>query len=859
MNRIIRISLAVALGMSAIAGPLFAQQRPIPTNPATASAAASTGPAAGSGFGAFRTGPRPYKEIITDKARSQRGMVTVHKVEDKYYFELPDSILGKEILAVTRFVKVPWGGGVYGGEEANENVLTFEKGPDNKIFLRVSLNVVQSPDSTKPIYQAVKNSSVDPIAAAFDIRAFGRDSTSSIIDVTDFFRGDNQIVSLDAGTKRRFNLSGIATDRSYIENMRTYAKNVEIRSVKTFGASGSSPFASAPSPFPGGSSLPAAQAAGAVTTTINTSLLLLPAKPMARRAFDPRVGYFADRFVEFGDSSQKVDANTFITRWRLEPKDADVEKWKRGELVEPKKPIIYYIDPATPKQWRPYLIAGINDWQVAFEKAGFKNAIQGREWPVDDSSMSLEDARFSAIRYFASDIQNAYGPNVHDPRTGEILESHIGWYHNVMNLLHDWYFIQAANIDPRARSMRFNDSLMGQLVRFVSSHEIGHTLGLRHNMGSSSKTPVELLRNKAWVEAHGHTASIMDYARFNYVAQPEDNIGPAGIYPRIGDYDKWAIMWGYRYSGTDDEEEDKKRSNKLIIDSLGKNPRLWFGTETNPYDPRSQTEDLSDNNVKASEYGIKNLKRIMTNLPGWTKEEGDKYGDMERMYNQVVTQYGRYMGHVIKHIGGVYETPKSVEQEGDVYAVTPKADQKAALTFLNTNLFETPTWLLDKNLLNKFSNPVGNETVQTLQTRYLGSLLSSDRLGRLVAATNRDATAYSADEMMTDIQKSIWSELATKKPIDNYRRNLQKSYVETLLGLLPSDAPASSGIIIIGGGRGGFGGTDPRQSDVSSIARGQLSTLNAQIKAALPTTTDKMSRYHLQDVSDRISRALNPR
>lgn len=858
MNRITTISLAMAVILIAKAGPLFAQ-RPLPNIPAT-STTTSNSASSGGLFSSFRSGPRPYKEIITDKARSQRGMVTVHKVDDKYYFELPDSILGKEILAVTRFVQVPWGGGVYGGEEANENVLVFEKGPDNKIFLRVSLNVVESPDSTKPIFQAVKNSSVDPIAAAFDIKAFGRDSTSSIIDVTDFFKGDNQIVSLDAGTKRRFNLSGIASDRSYIENMRTYATNVEIRSVKTFGAIGSSPFASAPSPFPGGSgSLPAAQAAGAVTTTINTSLLLLPPKPMPRRAYDPRVGFFQQSFTEFNDSSQKVGENAFIIRWRLEPKDADVEKWKRGELVEPKKPIIYYIDPATPKQWRPYLIAGINDWQSAFEKAGFKNAIQGREWPVDDSSMSLEDARFSAIRYFASSTENAYGPEVHDPRTGEILESHIGWYHNVMNLLHDWYFVQAANIDPRARSMRFNDSLMGQLIRFVSSHEIGHTLGLRHNMGSSSKTPVELLRNKAWVEAHGHTASIMDYARFNYVAQPEDNIGPAGIYPRIGDYDKWAIQWGYRYSGTENEEEDKKRSNKLIVDSLSKNPRLWFGTYEfgNSNDPRSQREDLSDDNVKASEYGIKNLKRIVTNLPAWTKEEGDKYDNLERMYNQLVTQFGRYMGHVATHIGGAYETYKSVEQEGDVYAIVPKADQKTALAFLNTNLFETPMWLLDKNLLNKFSNPVGNETVQTTQTRTLSSLMSSGRLSRLVTATNRDASAYGADEMLTDLQKGVWSELVTKKPIDNYRRNLQKNYVENLLNLIPSNTPATSGFVIILGGGSGF--VDPRSSDVSSIARGQLSALNTQIKTALLTTTDKMSRYHLQDVSDRITRALNPR
>jgi hypothetical protein len=632
--------------------------------------------------------------------------------------------------------------------------------------------------------------------------------------------------------------------------------NTEIRSVKTFNASGGSLFGTSSGPVPS-ANLPAAQAAGAVTITINTSLLLLPEKPMARRAFDQRVGYFPDQIVEFGDSSQKVDENTFIIRWRLEPKDGEWDKWRRGELVEPKKPIVYYIDPATPKQWRPYLIAGINDWQAAFEKAGFKNAIMGKEWP-NDSTMSLEDARFSAIRYFASDIENAYGPQVHDPRTGEILESHIGWYHNVMNLLHNWYFVQAAAIDPRARSMRFNDSLMGQLVRFVSSHEIGHTLGLLHNMGSSSKTPVELLRNKAWVEANGHTASIMDYARFNYVAQPEDNIGPAGIYPRIGDYDKWAIQWGYRYSGARTEEEDKKLSNQLIIDSLSKNPRLWFGTYElgNDADPRSQREDLSDDNIKASEYGIKNLKRIVTNLPAWTKEEGDKYGNMETMYGQIVTQFSRYMGHVANHVGAIYETIKSVEQSGDVYVVAPKADQKRAVAFLNTQLFETPMWLLDKNILNKFSNPLSNERVQTLQTSSLSSLFSSGRLARMISSNNRDANAYTPDELITDVKKGVWSELVTKKPIDNYRRNLQKSFVETLINLLPSYG-GSTGTITIS--IGGLTSVDTRRSDVSSIARGQLASLQSEIKTALVGTTDKMSRYHLQDVLFRIGQALAPK
>jgi ribosomal protein S18 acetylase RimI-like enzyme len=454
----------------------------------------------------------------------------------------------------------------------------------------------------------------------------------------------------------------LSPERSYIENIHTYPINTEIKTVKTFTVNPAPAAPAAGGRAPAGM-LPAGEETGAVTVELNNSFLLLPKTPMRKRTFDRRVGFFTSEYTVYGDDQQRVEEDEFIHHWRLEPKDEDIEKYKRGELVEPKKPIIIYIDPATPKQWRPFLIAGINDWQAAFEKAGFKNAIMGKEWPENDPTMSLEDARFSVIRYFASDIENAYGPNVADPRSGEILETHIGWYHNVMKLVHDWYMIQTAAVDPRARRMKFDDALMGDLIRFVSSHEVGHTLGLRHNMGSSSKTPVEKLRDKAWVEANGHTASIMDYARFNYVAQPEDNITSKGLYPRIGDYDKWAILWGYKYDPELTEEEDKKIMSKLATDSL-KNPRLWFGGEGFNFDPRAQTEDLGDNAMKASDYGIKNLKRILPNLPEWTREEADEYDNLEEMYENVIQQFARYMGHVTKNVGGVQETFKSVEQQG---------------------------------------------------------------------------------------------------------------------------------------------------------------------------------------------------
>lgn len=798
-------------------------------------------------------GPKKYSDLITDKARTQHGLFTVHKIDEKWYFEIPDSVFNREIMAITRFSKVAGGGGVYGGEEANENVVYFQRGPNNNVFLRVE-TIISVADSTNDIYKAVTNSYVNPIAAAFDIKAWGKDSNGVIIDVTDLFKGDNQAFSITAGGKRRLNLSGLASDRSYIQSIHSYPINTEVKTVKTYISMpnpGGSPF--------GSPTLPAAEAAGAVTLEMNTSFIMLPRTPMAKRKFDPRVGFFADQYTVYSDNQQKVDENTFIVRWRLEPKDEDIQKWKNGELVEPKKPIIYYIDPATPKQWRPYLIAGVNDWQKAFEKAGFKNAIMAKEWPEGDSTMSMEDARFSVIRYFASDIENAYGPQVHDPRTGEILESHIGWYHNVMKLLHDWYMIQAAAVDPKARKMKFDDELMGQLIRFVSSHEIGHTLGLRHNMGSSSRTPVELLRNKAWVEANGHTASIMDYARFNYVAQPEDNITEVGLFPRIGDYDKWAIKWGYTPTAAGmDEEADNKIVNKWVIDSLSANPRLWFGTETNPYDPRSQTEDLGDNSMKASEYGIKNLKRIIVQLPEWTKEEADKYENLQDVYTQLAIQYNRYVYHVLRNVGGIYETPKSIEQTGDVYEPTPKNLQKDAVSFLNTQLFETPTWLLDKNLLDKFSNPVTADMVSSIQANTINSLLGASRLNRLAISNTRfGGNTYQVDEMLNDVKKGVWSELTTKKPTDVYRRNLQKAYVDALANILNPPAPAQ--IQGLPASLAALLTVNVKNTDIPSIVRAHLTALRNDIIAAIPGTTDKLTKYHLQDVSERIKRALDPK
>jgi hypothetical protein len=429
-----------------------------------------------------------------------------------------------------------------------------------------------------------------------------------------------------------------------------------------------------------------------------------------------------------------------------------------------------------------------------------------------------------------------------------------------MKLLKKWYMTQAAAADPRARKTKFDDELMGQLIRFVSSHEVGHTLGLRHNYGASTATPVEKLRDKDFITKNGHTSSIMDYARFNYVAQPED--GVTDFFPRIGDYDIWAIEWAYKpIYDTKTPDEDKLILNKWYKEKALPNRRLWFLTETNPYDPRSQNEDIGDNAMIASDYGIKNLKRIVPNLMEWTKKEAEDYEMLEESYNEIVTQYRRYMGHVTKYVGGIYETPKSMDQDGIVYEPTPKKLQKEAVAFLNAQLFTTPTWLLDATIMNRIRPDMGVDFISKMQETTLTSLFNPDRLQRLIETAEKTANAYSIDELFTDVRTGIWSELKTRKPADAHRRNLQKIYVERMATALnaPAGPPALSTATAKVFGAVVAPATDPRKNDVQTMIRAHLNLLQNELQAAIPATTDKMTKYHLQDCLFRVKKALDPK
>jgi len=772
------------------------------------------------------------KKEETVELNFTQGLFGVAQHENDWYFEVPDSLLGRRMLAVTRFVSNTVDAGNYGGEEVNEQMIYWEKASNGNLLLRTDVLSIQAA-ADQDIFKAVKVSSENPIVASFKPEKKSTEGTTRV-KVNSLFEGDVQVFSITPGDKHGYNLGGVKGDASFIGSIRTYPINTEVTVTKTYNYNAST----------GGNNnqraknLPAGRQAGTVTVVLNTSILLLPETPMQQRWFDPRVGYFAGGYTEFSDDQQGVKDIRFITRWRLEARPEDVEKQKRGELVEPVKPIVYYIDPATPKQWRKYLIAGVNDWQAAFEQAGWKNAIHAEEWPenAEELGMSLEDARFSVIRYLASDIANAYGPNVHDPRSGEILESHIGWYHNVMTLVHDWYQVQAGAVDERARKIKFDEELMGDLIRFVSSHEVGHTLGLRHNMGSSSQTPVEKLRDKAWVEEHGHTVSIMDYARFNYVAQPEDNIGKDGLYPRINDYDKWAIEFGYKPTYLKTPKEDQLYWNQVIIARLKENPRLWFGGEGRDDDPRALTEDLGDNAMLASTYGIANLKRVLAQIPEWNKEEADMYANVSRMYDAVVSQFGRYLGHVSANIGGRFITNHSIEQPELVkYAPVPKARQKEALQWLDENVFHEPAWLLNVPYIWELT-----DRPDTYVSRLVNSVISSSsllsvaKIARLGQFSQYDASNYKPEEYLSDLEGMVFAELFKVGKVDGYRRFLQRRYVTVALEVAAT-APA-------------------RNTDVRALLVAQLEDI--QKRAAHAKSADALTRAHWQTLARQIETGL---
>ena len=770
--------------------------------------------------------------------KTDEGLFKVHSLDDTFLFEVPDSLLNREMLMVTRIAKTANGIG-FGGGKANTQVLRWER-KKKKILLRIVSHSVVA-DTILPVHEAVVNSNFEPVLFSFPIKAFNKDTTAVVIDATSLFSTDVKPLGFPQFYRKRYGVTRIDKSRSYIDRVSSYPQNIETRHVKTYFASKS----------------PSNGSVGSISIEMSNSMILLPKVPMKRRYFDERVGWFARGQVDYGLDAQRSKTVTYLDRWRLEVKEEDLAKFKAGELVEPKKQIVYYVDRATPEVWREYIKQGIEDWQVAFEAAGFKNAIIAKDPPSkeEDPEWSPEDVRYSVVRYLASPIPNANGPHVSDPRSGEILESDINWYHNVMSLLRNWYFVQTAAINPEAQTIEFKDEVMGRLVRFVSSHEVGHTLGLPHNMGSSSAYPVDSLRSASFTKKFGTAPSIMDYARFNYIAQPEDK--GVALMPDIGPYDKHAIEWGYRPILDKTAVDEKATLNKWILDRAD-NLMYRFGHQQagGVVDPSSQTEDLGDDAIKAGSYGIKNLQRILPNIEKWTTKDGENYDEMATMYGQVLSQFNRYMGHVTANIGGVYEYYKTSDQEGAIYTHVAKSHQKNALNFINKELFSTPTWMIDKNIYAKTQFSGAIEKIGSVQTRTLYNILDSGRMARMIEnQTMNGSKAYSLVAMFSDLRKGVWSELYTGKTIDTYRRNLQRAHINRLDYLLNTAKNQR------GANRGYFKQSTVNigQSDIKAMVRGELNRIKREIRAAVSKASNTTSRYHLQDAIARIDMALDPK
>ncbi len=829
-------ALAAALVLPLVLGACIAP-REGPSTGASPAAARGGGPGGRPG-GPGQEGPKKYSDVVTDSAVTDSGLVHLHRVDEKLLFEIPDSVLEREILLVTRTARVPRGLG-YGGLKTNTQTLRWQQNHEEKVLLRIVSHVNVAADSL-PIFEAVRNSNFEPIIQAFPIEAYNADSTAVVIDATTLFTKDVPMLGLGTGFREVYRIRSVDESRSYISWAKSFPRNVEVRHVLTYSAQNP----------------PSNSSTNSISIEMNQSMILLPDDPMQPRMWDERVGFFRVNQVDYGRSDQKVITRRYITRWRLEP--SDTAAFRSGELVEPVKPIVYYIDPATPAKWRPYLKAGIEDWNAAFERAGFRNAIQGRmpPSPEEDPEFSPEDVRYSVIRWFPSETQNAFGPHVHDPRTGEILESDIGWFHNVANLLRNWYFIQTAAANPEARRIYFDDAVMGKLIRFVAAHEVGHTLGLPHNMKASAAFPVDSLRAPGFVCREGVAPSIMDYARFNYVAQPEDE--GACFDPKVGEYDKYSVAWGYRpILDADSPDEERTTLDAWVREHEG-DPVYYFG-DPSGLDPTSLTEAIGADAMEASSFGIENLKRILPNLMEWTRDqqEGEDYSELQELYGNVITQWNRYMGHVATNIGGVTRTRKAFGQDGPVFEFVPAETQRRAMQFFAAQAFEPPLWMIDEEVLSRIENPSMVERMRGLQVGVVNRVLDPGRMQRLIEAEARNgADHYGLVDMLGDLRGAVWTELSSGQPIGVYRRNLQRGHLERLEFLMTSEGVTFP--FFIPGLSNFITQVDISQSDIRPFVRGELETLKREIQRALRRGPDRVTRLHLEDAIVRIDRILDP-
>lgn len=762
--------------------------------------------------------------------RVDEGVITVMQKGDKIYWSIADSLLNRDFLLVSRVAGVPNGyfGFYSAGAKTAERVLQFSKVHDRILIKEVSYENIA--DSTLPIYESVQANNFAPILGAFDQELYDEDARETIIELSDFFTEDIEAISgVIPFLRREYQVRRLDGNRSYVESVKSFPKNLEVRHVLTYQANNP----------------PSSSSNATLSIRMSQSMILLPKVPMQKRLFDYRVGWFTIRQIDFGSEQQKADRQSYIRRWRLEPSDSTA--YFRGELVEPKKPIVYYLDPATPEKYRSYIIKGIEDWNVAFEEAGFKNAIQAKlpPSPSEDPDWSPEDIRYSTVRWVANEIRNAVGPSVSDPRSGEIIESDIVWYHNHMRSYRNRLMIETGAANPEARKLKLADDLIGETMRRVISHEIGHALGLPHNMQSSSAYPVDSLRSGSFTQKYGIATTIMEYARQNYVAQPGDeNIS---FIRQLGPYDLYSINWGYRLIPNSHTPEDEKETLDSWIMEKSGDPMYRFAGSTG-YDPSAQTEDLGDDPVKASTYGLMNLKRVVPELMEWTYTEGEGYEDLEEIYRELIGMWSRYSRHVATNIGGVYQNRKSADQDGFLYTPVSKENQLRALAFLNEHVFTTPYWLLDTDILQNIQPAGSIDLIQSLQSRILGSVLDPDVLLRLIEYSALGSNTFSPDEMLETLRLGIWREIYDNdSEIDVYRRTLQREYLSRIDSFLSMDQMGNSRNPV-----------DLQNSDIRPLLRTELNLLTDDINSHLDgEKLNGIQKAHLEDVIIRIEQILN--